>query len=259
MPEPQWSNACPPRRGDFRCDKWILPVPELTVEESKYHLLSSHSDNARGLRSSKRNDPIELPVLSPNSLAHPHYKVLISRRAHEELETVYMIRHDPVHYQRRYLVWFGIDLDGFGSIDTPEKFFQVLDLALASKKIIVQDNIPLEGPLVPKRILWMAMHGYFGNWYKPEERGWTILAANMHARILRKLWERGDLRLVNERVPKDTAIPSASSREIVTCLQLDSDCRRPMEKWLVFPEVLKEKYKLTVKEKEGQVHGCVNS
>ncbi|KAJ5513337.1 hypothetical protein N7463_002889 [Penicillium fimorum] len=259
MSQPQWANARPPRSGDFRCDQWILPVPELTVEETKFHLLSSHTDDARELRSSKRNDAIELPVLSPNGPPHPRYKVLIARCVHEELETVYMIKHDPVHYQRRYLVWVGIDLDGFGSIDTPEKFFQVLDLALTSGKIVVQDNTPLEGPFVSKRVLWMAMHGYFGNWYKPEERKWAILAAKRHTHIIRKLWERGDVRLVNEGVPEDVGTPSASSREIITCLQLDSDCRRPMEKWLVFPEVLKEKYKLAAKEKDGQVHGCVNS
>jgi hypothetical protein len=74
----------------------------------------------------------------------------------------------------------------------------VLDMALLFEKLIVQDITPSNGYQFPKRALWMAMYGYFGNWYKPEERKWALLAAKRNVHITKKLYERGDMKLVNE-------------------------------------------------------------
>ncbi|CAI7643984.1 unnamed protein product [Penicillium glandicola] len=252
MPEPQWSNARPSFTGYFDG----VRVQERAIEESKIHLLSSYSDDAHGLTSLKSKPAIVLPILSPNGRVQPYNKVFVSRRVHEELEIVYMIKHDAVHYERRYLVWVGIDLDGVGPIDTP-----VLDMAILSEKIVVQDIILLEGPRMPKRALWMAMYGYFGNCYKPEERKWAILAAKRHARLLRKLWERGDLRLVDEDPQEETYVPSALDPNILSCRHISDSYYGSLEQHMVFPGLWKERYELVATEKgngkKNYVHDCV--
>ncbi|KAJ5405197.1 hypothetical protein N7465_006481 [Penicillium sp. CMV-2018d] len=259
MPEPEWEFARPPPIHD---PFGVLLPPRPTP---KVHLLSSYTDDACGLISPKADDVIELPVLSPNGHTEPSYKVLISRMVHKELEKIYMIEDDPVHEKRRYLAWFGIDLTDFGAIDTPERFFQLLETALATEKIIVQDIVPLEGPPFPSRAVWMSMYGYFGNWYKPEERKWALRAGKRHTRLLRKLWERGDMQLVNERVDVDEDMPSLPSPTIVTCKHIFYNRRTWKIRSYVFPELLKEKFKLTEegkekeKEKEKRVHGCAHA
>ncbi|CAI7607484.1 unnamed protein product [Penicillium viridicatum] len=128
MHEPQWNNAHPPHiQGGVRLIR--RPTP-------KVHLLSSYTDDICGLISPKAKDVFKLPVLSPNGHPEPFYRVIISNHVHEELEKTYMIKDDPVHEKRRHMVWFGIDLTDFGAIDTPERFFQLLETALASEKIV---------------------------------------------------------------------------------------------------------------------------
>lgn len=253
MPEPEWNNALPPHIQDG-----IRLVQRPT---SRVHLLSSYTDDVCGLMSPKAKDVSELPVLSPNGHIEPFYKVLISSRVHEELERVYMIKDDPVHEKRRYMVWFGIDLTDFGAIDTPERFFQLLEMALASEKIVVQDILLLEGPPFPDRAVWMSMYGYFGDWYKPEERKWALRAVKRHTRLLRKLWERGDIQLVNERLDTDNVGALLPCPTIFTCQHFYYNRHNWKLKRLVFPELLEEKFQLTEKEKEKEkrVHGCAHA
>lgn len=171
-----------------------------------------------------------------------------------------MIKDDPVHEKRCYQAWFGIDLSDFGAIDTPERFFQSLETALASEKIVVHDIIPL-GPPFPNRAVWMAIYGYFGDWYKPEERKWTIRAVKRHTRLLRKLLERGDMRLVDEKLDMDTYMGYVPRPTIITCQHFyyNRNCWRLMG--FIFPELLKEKFKLKEKgkEKEKRVHSCAHA
>ncbi|CAG8892640.1 unnamed protein product [Penicillium egyptiacum] len=146
------------------------PLPKV----KKIHLLSRYSDDTDRLASLKCEDPIKLPVLSPNGPVNKLYSVILSRYVHEEFQTDYMIRHDPIHYEHRYTVWLGIDLDSFGSIDAPAKFFQVLEKSLLAERMVLQENPPpviIERTLWPtsiRRGLWMVMYGYFGNWYESE-------------------------------------------------------------------------------------------
>lgn len=254
MSEPQWFNVGPLHVGSHG----IIPLP---IRTPKVHLLSSYFDDAHDLLSSKAKDAIELPVLTPDGPIDPFYKVVIPRRVHEELENIYMIKHDPVHEERRYTIWIGFDLDRFGPIKTPARFFQALDMALLSEKVIVQDTTALEGRHMPNRAVWMAMYGYFGNWYKPEERKWAILAAKRHIRLLKKLHERADLRLVDEKRNERTCAPSEANPEIVACWDFTPNCRRPAERYMIFPELFKEKYKMTAKGKESEkhTHGCAHA
>lgn len=97
---------------------------------NKIHLLSSYSDDIDELTSSKCEEPIILPVLSPQGPVNASYKVVLSTYVHEEFQTSYLIKDDPDHYKCRYVVWVGIDLDKFGPISTPAGFFQVLEKSL---------------------------------------------------------------------------------------------------------------------------------
>ncbi|OQD95891.1 hypothetical protein PENSOL_c018G11203 [Penicillium solitum] len=80
MSEPEWDNALPPAAHDPYGVPLLRPTPNLG------------------------RDVIELPVLSPNGLPEPHYKVIISRRVHEELESLFYVTHrmKPTQYNPPY-------------------------------------------------------------------------------------------------------------------------------------------------------------
>lgn len=251
MPQPKWSNARPPISGDVIDPQKTAPVPE-TAHEENIHLLTSDYKSYE-LTSRKLKQPIALPVLTRGGPPLEFYRVVISRSVHEELKASYMFTDDPVHYERRYQVWVGIDMDEFGCIDLTDGFFLNLDEAVWTERITVQENTPLEGVLTPKRALWMEMYGYFGNWYEPEERKWAIIAAKRHVRLLHKLWSRGDLVCVCEEIHQHTYKVIPSNPAVVTCAVFDDYCKRPLDKDLIFPKVLKEKSILLSKEK-GMYH-----
>ncbi|KAJ5796229.1 uncharacterized protein N7518_004769 [Penicillium psychrosexuale] len=244
MPEPQWSNAQIPKgfpRDWLKThDSYTAPMPEV----HKIHVLSSYSDDIDGLKSSKTEDPIELPVLSPNGPVNEKYKVALSTFLHEEFQTNYMIKDDPLHYERRYVVWLGIDLDRFGLIDTPASFFRVLEMSLLSEHIIIQEGTPPVGLSMPKRALWMVMHGYFGNWYEPEGKKWAVLAAKRRTRLLKKLWERGDIRLVDEKPLLSEyqvrRVASTTRSEVETYREFLRYQHFNMGKEMIFPELWEE-------------------
>jgi hypothetical protein len=75
------------------------------------------------------------------------------------------------------VIWVGFDLSRFGYHfhSNGDKFLDKLEWSVASEDILIQETTPLKGPPMPKRALWMSMHGYFGNWYKPEEKKWAVL------------------------------------------------------------------------------------
>lgn len=179
---------------------------------------------------------------------------------HEEFQTQYMIKHDPIHYERRYRVWFGIDLDRFGPIDTPARFFQVLEMSLSSGRVVLQDNVPLMGPLSPKRELWMVMHGYFGNWYEPEGKKWAVSAAKRRTRLLKKLWERGDVRLISE-IPVENPFPAkwlyiGSEVQVATMFQFET--HDITEKRVIFRELHMKEMRLLFPEKwEDEDDHCI--
>lgn len=273
--EPMWESS--PEYPRYNFDDMILaPVPPTPG----IHLLSSY-DDVCGLTSPKAKYVMKLPVLYPFGGINEEYKVIISRRLHDELGKTYMIEHNPVHEKRRYVAWFGFDLDDFGKIFDGETFFHMLEIALSSEKFIVQDSVPLGGPDFPKRALWMSMYGYFGNWYKPEERKWAITAVKRHTRLLRKLCERGDIELVDEYLADDAHVPKClrtyrhRGTESDPMIRTTPDLTNKSDTWLcspralVFPRLLVEKSLLgraerkekaeKEKEKEKRMHGCAHA
>jgi hypothetical protein len=115
MAEPLWSNARPSPNGYHHPFVGYKPDPQPAPEE-RIRLLSSYSDDTRELHPNSQDpilfpSPIRLPVLNLKDPPLEHYIVNISRRVHSELNIVYMIKHDPVHYERCYVIWLGIDLD----------------------------------------------------------------------------------------------------------------------------------------------------
>lgn len=233
MPEPQWSNAQIPKgfpRDWLKThDGYTAPMPEV----HKIHLLSSNSDDTDGLKSSKTEDPIELPVLSPNDPVNEMYKVALSTFLHEEFQTNYMIKDDPLHYERRYVVWPGIDLNRFRLIDTPASFFRVLEMSLLSEHI-----------------------------YEPEGKKWAVLTAKRRTRLLKNLWERGDIRLVDEKPLLSEyqvrRVASTTRSEVETYREFLRYQHFNMGKGMIFPELWEEEEEGWYwEEKKNHLHGCI--
>ncbi|KAJ6188452.1 hypothetical protein N7519_003360 [Penicillium mononematosum] len=101
------------------------------------------------------------------------------------------------------------------------------------------------------------MYGYFGNWYDPEGKKWAVLAAKRRTRLLKKLWERGDVRLVNEKPAKEYCSvyysqlsPNVKTgRKFILHEELDWE--------VIFPELRKKELQLHYPEKEGEDGHCV--
>ncbi|KAJ5256321.1 hypothetical protein N7505_011472 [Penicillium chrysogenum] len=251
MSVPDWSKA---RIVGDGCARASISADPNYVQ--KFHLLSQYSDDTDSLTSSKCKDPFELPVLSPDSPVNQGYQVIVSRWVHEELETMYMIKHDPIHHERRYTVWFGINLDRFGPIDTPSKFFQVLEKSLLSGHVLLLDTVPSSKP-PGRRELWIPMYGYFGNWYGPEGKKWAVLAAKRRTRLLKKLWERGDVRLVNEK-PAEEYCPVFLSELSLTVGTGQKFSPYEERDWgVIFPELRNKELQLLHPEKEEKDGHCV--
>ncbi|KAJ5633576.1 hypothetical protein N7528_001418 [Penicillium herquei] len=133
-----------------------------------------------------------------------------------------------------YPLWVGFHLPVDGAIRDAEAFFQMLEKAVSSNQFMTADTQPMAGPPCsthnyacrlchprtnegsiwyepctgwgPRRVFWMEMFGNFGNLYEiyqTSKKGKSlnhkpILAMKKHIKLLRQLYERGDLSIAAE-------------------------------------------------------------
>lgn len=244
MAQPHWNNA---RTRQTYLDNEIFWNPKFPAQEIRNpHVLSSYTENLRELTSPAGQNVVELPVLQPKDEARERFKVAIPPRAHDETNRVYLIRDDPTQHERIYEVWVGIDLDRFGPIDSAERFFQCWDMALLSERVIFQEKRPPHEPAAPARSVWIGMVGHFGNMYDVTDRKWLINGAKRQVNVLKKLWERGDLRIVEEfYYDMDTLLKAWAKRRIATGYDFHYNDMNEKDylSSLIFPELWEHVFK----------------